>query len=511
MATYQSSFTGAQIDATVGGAVRFDVEQTKTNAQKSQAQKNLGMENVIPFINGLVEGYSNYAEGKKISDNTGAIVDAEGFCTTDYIEVTPSVAYTVKTNSVSVTANYLIEYNSAKVAIDYWTCSPNRDFTASANTKYIRFTFNSGYVATVAEKYGDQNNIYTAQAIKSLNERFAEKENAPTGEYSSSDIHLTYNIGNGYHTKGYLKLPSNYSLNGSAVPLIVFVHGSGDMGYMDAPVMTNNYNTYYNYLRDCGYAIFDCYAFGNKYDFDHTEPNTWGIPLNTACYKAGIEYVCENYNIDISKVFVACKSLGGIQALSMFYNADIKILATGMLCPELGVLDVYMGYNATLKRIIAAELGFSEDTDNVLDFGNGDPVPVGFWDYITANVEKWCGHFTEFIGLPIKNSNKPTYYQKLYDTEEMCRASLNRAIKIWVAQDDMTVSYENAVALIASLQNFGYKGELRTMPSGTGGHHSVDNAEDAPQTTNVTTPLGITYATVPTAYYELEQFFRQYL
>ena len=48
------------------------------------------------------------------------------------------------------------------------------------------------------------------------------------------------------------------------------------------------------------------------------------------------------------------------------------------------------------------------------------------------------------------------------------------------------------------------------MPDGTGGHHSVDNDENALKTTNVTTPLGKTYESVPTAYFELEQFFRKY-
>ena len=47
MSNYQSGFTGAQIDAAVGGAVRFDVEQSKTEAQKEQAQSNIGIRNVV--------------------------------------------------------------------------------------------------------------------------------------------------------------------------------------------------------------------------------------------------------------------------------------------------------------------------------------------------------------------------------------------------------------------------------------------------------------------------------
>ena len=49
MADYQSNYTGAQIDAVIGGAVRFDTAQSKTEEQKKQAQANIGLfENVQP-------------------------------------------------------------------------------------------------------------------------------------------------------------------------------------------------------------------------------------------------------------------------------------------------------------------------------------------------------------------------------------------------------------------------------------------------------------------------------
>ena len=93
----------------------------------------------------------------------------------------------------------------------------------------------------------------------------------------------------------------------------------------------------------------------------------------------------------------------------------------------------------------------------------------------------------------------------------MSRHSLFRPLKIWIAEDDSAVSYARASALVSSLQNDGCYAELRTMPSGTGGHHAVDNDANAPQTTNVTTKCGITYATIPTAYYELVKFFDKFL
>jgi hypothetical protein len=324
--------------------------------------------------------------------------------------------------------------------------------------------------------------------------------------YSADEIVFTYDVDETTKTRGFLKLPPNYAPVGNPVPLIVFVHGSGDLNSITATAMTDTYEQYYNFLRDSGYAVFDCYSFGNKYSGE----DTWGLPINRQCYMAGIRYVCKTYNVDIDNVFVSCKSLGGIQALSMFYDETMPVKAVGMLAPELDPFNVYMGYAEISKRNIAAELGFSEDTGNVLAFNQGDSVPEGFWDYITENMGKWSGQFAFFCGLPIKASEKATYYRKGHTTGDMCRTSLNRPVKIWIAEDDNAVSYAVSSAFIQSLNNGGYKGELRTMPSGTGKHHAVDNDANALQTTNVTTKCGIIYATVPTAYYELVQFFDKY-
>lgn len=334
---------------------------------------------------------------------------------------------------------------------------------------------------------------------------------ATKGEYTNNDLTFMYDIGNGYQTKGFLKLPPNYLRNGKPVPLIVFVHGSSDIGSIDVDAMTTLYNDYYNFLRDSGYAVFDCYTYGTKYTrTSGGYSNTWGIPINKQCYLSGIEYVCTNYNIDKNNVFVTCKSLGGIQAINMFYDESLPIKAVGMLAPELNPFNVFMGYSEANKRTIATELNFSDDVNNVLAFNQNEEVPEGFWDYITDNMDKWIGHFSIFCGLPISGTEKPNYYRNIKATSNMCRTSLNRPVKIWIAQDDTIVSYSDSNAFIQSLNNGGYKGELRTMPNGTGGHHAVDNDVNALQTIDVTTKCGVAYETVPTAYYELVQFFDKY-
>lgn len=382
------------------------------------------------------------------------------------------------------------------------------------NAKYVRLSarnISSASAAILPEQNSmtftkRQRNIFVGVPLDSIYER--KTRNA----YSADELRFVYEIGDGKTTVGFLKLPPNYAPEGKPVPLIVFVHGSGDIGRWDATTMTSSYQTQYNFLRDSGYAVFDCYGLGSDYK-GAWYVNTFGLPINNRCYLSGIRYVCKVWNIDIGNVFVACKSQGGTQAIPMLFNADMPIKAAGLLAPDVWYIDMRLGYRTVERQIVAAQLGFSEDTDNVMVFEEGDSIPAGYYPYITENMDKWCGVFGNFKGLPIEDSDKPNYYTDAtaVATADMVRSTLGRPLKIWCAQDDDAVSYGAIDALCKSIRNGGGYAQLRTMPNNTGRHHSVDNAENAPQTTNVVTKCGVEYASIATAYYELVQFFDQFL
>ena len=286
--------------------------------------------------------------------------------------------------------------------------------------------------------------------------------------------------------------------------------------------MTKAYEEYYNYLRDCGYAVFDCYGFGTLYQ--HSWCSTFATPTNRKCYLLGIQYILKNYNVDGNNIFVSCKSLGGIQALSFYYETDINIKAVGMLAPELNPLHVNMGYSPGQRYAVCNDLGFTEDVNHVMNPEGGKPeincrIPVDekYEAYITENYEKMCGWNPFWTGLLLTKEEKIEYSlhrnAKVY--EALAKAyrvsTTNRPLKIWISKDDPAVSYAMSAGLVQSLNNAGFQAELRTMPDGTGGHHSVDNDENAPKVFDVTTPCGKIYSSVPTAYYELEKFFRKYI
>ena len=402
--------------------------------------------------------------------------------------------------------------------------------TSSLTERYMDIVFDSVMVSSPHVKYAvvvfktSSNTVIAPSDIKmtftipekvfvgkSLDDLYVSKgRKAP---YSADELVFWYDISHGYQTKGFLKLPPNYTADGKPVPLIVFVHGSGDITHITMSGMTQLYDDYYNYLRDCGYAIFDCFGWGTKYNTDGGG-NTFGAPTNRDCYRSGIKYVCDTYNIDERNIFVACKSLGGLQAFSMYYDPLIPVNAVGMLAPELDMFKSGIGYNPEVRRIVAQELGFTDEPNNVLGWEKPDSPTTEFYDYLEENTEKWCGIFNIFTGLPIKNADKRQYYgvwNAFKHTGDMCRHSLGRPLKIWCADDDSNVNPNTIKAVVSSLNNGGYIAQYRSMGTDTGGHHAVDNDANAPQTLDVTTKCGIHYDTIPTAYYELAQWFDTWL
>lgn len=327
--------------------------------------------------------------------------------------------------------------------------------------------------------------------------------------YQSTDIPLTYGIDmDGHYTKGWLKLPSNYDPTGDPVPLIVFVHGSGDMVEINSS-MTVYYNDYYNYLRDCGYALFDCYGYGNLYAV--AGGNTWNTPTNKKCYHQGIEYVCKNYNIDRNNIFVACKSLGGVQAFGFYFDTTLNIKAIGMLAPFLDPVQICGGYTVVQRTAYRDDCGLPSDPDGVfINNTSGDALIT----YLKENGNILLNNNPAYYGARksvddmIDGSRANTTNSWRNNTE--CEGIAQRPLKIWVATDD--TFYSGALNVCNSLKAGGYGAEVRAMPAGCSDpHHAVDTDPDAEQTENVTTRLGVVYESVPTAYYELGKWFDMWM
>lgn len=338
----------------------------------------------------------------------------------------------------------------------------------------------------------------------------AELVGRPVGFRQSNQpvIRFKFDLDDGHYSTGRLMLPSSYTANGKPTPVIVFCQGSGDYTEINGPI-TTHYQTQYQYLCDEGFAVLSIYGWGNVYPTSGV--GTWNSKTNRKCWYGGIEYVLKHYNLDRRNLFVSAKSMGGAQALALWYDGIIPVRAAGLLAPALNVEGHRWGYVNGTRHMYAQDMGFSEDTNNVLD---DEGTMEQFVAYATENYPKWIGYepwLKGLLGLTKQEQVEmlsPGLPGPFYNDTSLQRVGpVGSKIKIWSAIDDTNLN-KWANALIAELQLTGCTAEMRNLPAGCNDpHHAVDTDPLAEQKTDVTTRLGVEYESIALAYYELAQMF----
>ena len=319
-----------------------------------------------------------------------------------------------------------------------------------------------------------------------------------------------------YYTSGLLKLPPNYTPDGEPVKLIIFCHGSADYNSITSQSFGLNFENYFQYLSDEGYAIMDVFSWTTKYP--QAAGANFGSPIAKAGLMQGYEWVKDNYNIDNSGVFVSGKSAGGYQAVNLLYNNAMPIKAAGLLAPALLPIHQPFGYNGSTKVAYADDFGFEGDTENILNVeGSVLPMTQELREYLTLNVPKIIGYVPIWNGIVNGNydtmlENTLNKNEKMAEYQNLSRVN-NVPTKIWAAIDDGDDDwgiYGASRIYIHTLKNANNIAEIRTMPANTGGHNAVDSSPDALKVRSITTRLGITHSNVPLAYVELASFFRRF-
>ncbi len=329
-----------------------------------------------------------------------------------------------------------------------------------------------------------------------------------------------YEVSSGIYGSGVLMLPPNYTPDGESVPLLVYIHGSNgfadwntDMGVL---VSGNTYYQYMEYLRDEGFAILDVYGWTSKYldianQQNMTEhpnkSNTWGCPITYKAYLEGIKYVLDCFNVN--KVSAYCKSLGGELAKKFAYTADIDFSAICCLAPSADAIrqNNDWGHSPQGREILADSLGFTGDVEGVFLQEYFDMTTTDGLAFMNENLPKLAGWNPawSYMGRTLEQKFSDSMSADSSHTE-LWRKVLH-PVKIWCAPDDTAVSYNKNVEYVEQAKNGGCDVLLRTMPTGTGGHHSVDSDPNAPKQ-DITTVLGITHTGVPVAYVEMVDFIR---
>lgn len=425
---------------------------------------------------------------------------------------------------------YLFEYDENGDLVHYSTQDSGAGVDTDG-TKTMKVTLNAATVSFAVSVYNNSTvnalpnravlvTAYGAYAItKEKNARFAPNIDG------SRWRRFGYVVGNSgdsiedevYNT-GMIMFPPNYSKDGKPVPVIVMVHGSA--AYTSILGTENpDYEEYYNYLADCGYALVDCYGWTSKYPEGSGLHNPWIMPTTAKAYLEMLHIVFEAFNLDQNNVFIMCKSLGG--HMCSWLGGKINAKAVGMLAPA---INLNFGYSDSNYRVVLSnDLGLEGVADATLGWATAEACMSDFianyrsWSYekrrafYLANEDKIMGWSGEFLNLTGMTASEMLTYSaaKSMSQTGLCKTGYPPT-KIWFAMDDESISPTMCSTFVQQIRNGGGFGAARVMPSGTGGHHAVDTDANALQQTDVTTPLGVTYASVPLAYYELWEFFNRY-
>ena len=362
----------------------------------------------------------------------------------------------------------------------------------------------------LAANYEEVMNDYVSEDTVSFAYKFRATGNGQ--QVSTSDVldaPVIYD-NHDYLSSGVLLLPPNYSQKGKPVPLIMFIHGSGNYSALGTEVFSNVYMEYFHYWQKEGFAVVDFFARTTKYGAIGGDVN--GMPTNLAAYEQGYHWLVEHYNIDRSGCFVGAKSMGGVGALMICYSKSIPVKAADLFAPALNPFYQQCGYGILSRQDYITD--FRLDNADALIENPSPSAPMSQTDFnalMIANRDKLVGYnaylskvsnktWAELVALKFKN---PGTFD---DVIKFCDVPF----RIHIAEDDTTVAYNQSLNLIKAMKNSGSIAEIRTLPANTGQHHATDSSPDALKVASIVTELGYTCTDVPLAYVEAANWFKFY-
>ncbi|MBR5881403.1 MAG: hypothetical protein IKZ16_06920 [Clostridia bacterium] len=393
--------------------------------------------------------------------------------------------------------------NYEKVGSTSYTEGAVKDIPA--NCEFIRIEIN-----TTAELETLALRFYGGGADPSEAMRVAKREPSER---------LTYKVSDDLFTTARLMLPPNYKTEGTKVPLVLWLEGSGSGFSSWSGDFNSDKQEYLNYLRDEGYAVLSIYAWGNKYAEKYPKCGMsypYPIPTNMACIEQGIKYVCSRYNVDIDNLHIMSKSQGGQSALYYASNNVLNAKSIGMFAPVLDYLSMpgEALYKDT-RAAIAEDMGFVGDIDyfaseHFLSYSTaGRAFLHQNLDKLALMNEAWTGltgASLEALFQISMNDCQTFWTQEIWKTDRTdiytnhgYAKTASVPVKIWGAPDDAATPYLKMVETVEQLKNGGSVAELVTLPRDSGGHSAADYGN---KVATVTTALGIEYENIPIGWVE---------
>lgn len=411
--------------------------------------------------------------------------------------------------SGKVSSVYLAKFDSNKALIEAETSQNDLNNIILGNAKYIRI------VLVMSE-----NNVPFTSCFATFYNSDGTARQAKKPKFATDTEQILYPMTKDICNTGRLALPPNYDSDGDPVPLVIFMHGSGH--YLDWDTTMTNYSGLLEYIQKSGFAVLELYSwtskYYNKYGTGLNGCDPYPIKITLDAYREGMKYVCDCWNIDINNIHVMSKSSGGQLAYHFANYAPFPIRSIGMFSPVLDYLSMRgaSGVGQSFgdpRRAIVEELGLTGDAEN--NFVNTKIYADNCVAFLQGNIEKlnsineaWQGLIGQTLqdkfDTAIDNCEK-WWSNKTRDDvyTDYTLAKLGKyPVKIWGTPTDTDTPYQKMVEAVKQLNNGGCEAHLRTFASG--GHNVTDSGAAAAGEieTNVTTRLGVEFASVPTAYVE---------
>lgn len=379
-----------------------------------------------------------------------------------------------------------------------------------SGTRYVKFMLNksSSYTTVndlIVSYSGSRPTLHknTVPALETQHDVSFETNLANV--FPNEGFNISGDIGKRYYDNGFIKLPSNYSMNGDAVPLVVFVHGTSGHSFSGTTGRTSSISGYEDFYGDVqlfivknGYALCDCSGATSKHG---TGVNTLCTPSFAAAIVDEVSFLMANYNLRQTGIYLYGKSSGGLMVnLSLLVeklHSLFTINAIGALAPSLSPMASMKKYAAqsatTAMNKVATELGL------------GAPFSLGTWgtnekSVVIDNIDKWLKVDAFFSATDISEEDINTAIAACYDEGEtdvyrvqtaksICDVALRETVaptKIWIAGNDGQSDGAVSVGMTALVKEMAERRRLQvqqpiferervtTAQGFYGGHHFDD-------------------------------------
>lgn len=366
-----------------------------------------------------------------------------------------------------------------------------------------------------------------------------------------------------YYDWGFINLPPNYTIDGTPVPLVVYVHGTNGYYWSSGP--SNTYRELQNFIVNNGFALCDCCGLTNG--ATTADGNVFEAPSFMTSITNMVKFLSKNYNICDDGVYIYGKSAAGFIVHLFSIYQPFKIRAIGSFAPAISPLastPTHITNNGpSVVNNVLRQL-------DIIGDGNNEGVDANFkttesqWSYIIGtqagkhgasetdytNLSKWRRIDPFFantdmtdeevfniidttFGFKYKTNNviyqapwdlfmNIGYYNESTETTDSTRnlRNLNMEViadhkrwcavptKIWIDAADTRVSYTMSKVFVDMAKRTGSPCFLRSMPYNTGGHFSVDTSETAVKVDYASKYAGV--VNVPIAYAELVDWFNRW-